>query len=249
MADIEQKNPRTKFKDSWILRTFGSFIATVLGIALTFGVSKINDRKAAKELQKQCVFNVLTDIDNVIMFSRQDSARVSEIGKWLPSSVEDYSYRKDFPKDTVVSKLCDLTGYPSYLRLHYRTIGLDIVNNIVPTDANDMMLHRLFGLAYMAIERMQNITKDIDQHMDKLLEILIPIYYSSVEYDNDEMIDIFFNNPDLLLFCNTVWQLESNDAIGHYIKSLEGYKQRIYDNSGLTEEDYKSFMESNSPKN
>lgn len=62
---------------------------------------------------------------------------------------------------------------------------------------------------------------DIEQHMDKLLEILIPIYYSSVEYDNDEMIDIFFNNPDLLLFCNTVWQLDSVDAIGHYIKSLD----------------------------
>lgn len=245
MADTEQKTPRNR-TITWILTTIGSFVATALGLALTVGVSKLNERQAEKELQKQCVFNVLTDIDNVIMFSRKDSTTISELGKWLPSCVESYATGKKFPVDTAALEIWQLTGSPSYLRLHYKTIGPDIVNNIAPVDARDMMLHRLFGLAYSSIDRLQMVTRELDGHMDHALGIIVTLNYSKKEYEDRAIVDIFFKDPDFLMLCNTVDQLERSGGMGYYIRGLENMKKRILNYSGITEEEYLSFMDANS---
>jgi len=155
MAETEEKKSSIKFNDSWTMKTLGSFIATVLGIALTFGVSKINENKNAKELQKQCVYNVLTDIDNVIMYIKKDSVTVAEIGEWLPDYALKYAIKEDFPKDTAVNMIWGLTSAPSYFKNQYHAVGPDIINNIVPTNANDMMVHRLIALAYQRIDTIQ----------------------------------------------------------------------------------------------
>jgi len=51
-----------------MLKTATSFLATVLGIAVTFGVSKAKDKSSERNLRQQSVFSVLTDLDNAITY-------------------------------------------------------------------------------------------------------------------------------------------------------------------------------------
>jgi len=92
------------------------------------------------------------------------------------------------------------------------------------------------------------VSDDINEHLDKVLETIVQLGYSRKEYKDDEIVDICFTDKDFLQFCNTVAQICNADAYGFYINSLENYKRRIFNASGITEEDYKSFME-NSPTN
>jgi len=229
----------------WILPAFSGFVATVLGIVLTLGVSKVIDYKNARNMQRQCVYNVLSDIDNAITHIHKDSAFMAELA-WLP----DYFYRRVYDEPYSVDSLFDCfvnlyTG-PAFLRPGYTIKGRNIMNSIAPANEMDMQLHRYMELTYLQIDKLQQVFDEINKTLDSILLLRQHLYYtpSLFDYSNKQVTDILLESGPVMTLSNITYQM---NAVGYYSKyraSLEELRHKILTISGVTMEEYEAFCNS-----
>jgi len=234
-------------KKQLIIKTLASFLATVLGIALTFGVSKLSDKRTMKDLQRQSVFSVLTDLENYIKYLQRDSASCASYNEWLPEYMDLYSGNEPFSVDSVY-EYCFGFVSPSLFTQRSEPIGRYIIRNITPSDVHDMQLHRYIELAYDAIDRAKNIQNQIDIYTDEFNKVSALIETSNEVYDKEKVVKQYFDNEKIREFRIMLSLLSESDILGQYIKVLGDYHVRILYWAGLTEKDYDKFSKERDEK-
>jgi len=234
-------------KKQLIIKTLASFLATVLGIALTFGVSKLSDKRTMKDLQKQSVFSVLTDLENYIKYLQRDSASCAFYDEWLPEYLDLYSGNEPFSVDSAY-EYCFGFDYPSLFIQRSEPIGRYIIRNITPSDVHDMQLHRYIELAYDAIDRAKKIQDQIDIYTDEFNKVSTLIKTSNEVYDKKKVVKQYFDNDKIREFRIMLSLSSEADLFGHYIKVLRDYHVRILNWAGLTEKDYENFSKERDDK-
>lgn len=229
------------------MTTVGSFIATVLGIALTFGVSKLVDIKNSREMQRQCVFNVLTDIDNACRFIRRDSTTLAELGEWLPDYMDRYSSGEAFPVDTAFAHFVEAQYYPLYMLSRYTLVGRDIMSSIVPSNETDMAIHRKMELAYALIDRVQKTSYQLYELLEYMRQLGIKLSYTPAEklnYDKEGFVKLFMDDAKVVTLTEMVWQMDGAKVYGVYLRAIQKYHNQILNMSGITEEEFEAYLAS-----
>jgi len=229
----------------WLKSTLGSFVATVLGIALTLGVSKLVDIKNNREMQRQCVFNVLTDLDNACRFIRRDSTTLAELGEWLPDYMERYSTGEAFSVDSAYTYFLETAYYPLYQLSKYTLVGRDIMSSIVPSNETDMAIHRKMELAYALIGRTQKCTDQLYELFEYMRQMRIKITYTPAEklkYDKVGIVKLFMDDAKVVTLTEMVWQLDGAKTYGAYLNAIQVYHDQILNMSGITEEEFEAYL-------
>jgi len=228
---------------SWIKTTIGSFIATVLGIALTLGISKIVDIKNSRAMQRQCVFNVLSDLENASRYIRKDSVTLDELASWLPELMERYSENSDFSMDSAIVHFCQTDYYPYYQKGKCAPVGRDIMSAIVPTNETDMAIHRTMELAYAYIDNIQKGSDQLFELVEYMRQIRVHMSYSNEECTIEEIVEQFTTDPKICSLTEMVWQYHGIDIYGSYLKNIKLYFDTILKMSGITEEEFREYQE------
>lgn len=226
----------------WILPTFSGFVATVLGIVFTLGVSKVIDYKNARNVQRQCVYNVLSDIDNALIHIQKDSAFMADLA-WLP----DYFYRRVYAESYSADSLFDSFFYlytaPSFFRSGYTVKGRNIMNSIAPANEMDMQLHRYMEQAYLNIDKLQQAFDEINRNLDSVLLIRQHLYYtpSLFDYSNKQVTDILLESGPVMTLSNITYQMNAIEYYSTFRIALEEIRHKILTISGITMEEYEEF--------
>jgi len=229
-------------KKEVLLSTLGSFIATVLGIAITLGTSKLVELKKAKDMQRQSVYCVLNDLENMQKLLKNDSL-VCAAYNWLPGYMGMYASGEGYPLDSAFNYFYKSGNVTKFLAQRYSSVGESIVNNIVPSDIHDMELHRLIGLAYQSLDRALVLQNHYLNSLDEIRKVQVTLETSKTMYNKTvkDFIDYLFESDPVRQFAVDVDIINVNDAFGSQIKEIGKYHDRILNYAGLTEEDYKKF--------
>lgn len=227
----------------WIKTTIGSFIATVLGIVLTLGTSKLAEIKNNRAMQRQCVFNVLSDIDNASTFFRKDSTLVAELGQWLPDYMERHAFNQELPLDSIVVKFHDTQYYPLYVKNKYIPVGRAIMSSVVPANEDDMALHRTMELAYAYIDRVQATSDLLLERLEYMRQIGIKMNYSTEEYSFQDAADLYMNDDEIKLLSEMVSILDGSQVYGSFLRNLQTYYDTILKMTGITKADLEAYYE------
>lgn len=222
------------------VKTFASFLATVMGIAVTFGVSKLADKSNEKNLKRQSVYSVLTDLNNTIHYFQKDSTRCAEYYEWLPGYLDRYSNNLTYPVDSAFAQ-CYYLDHPTLLTQRAKPIGRNIIRNFTPSDVHDMQLHRFIELAYDAMDRVQNIQAQLDKYYDEFNKVSLLIMTSKEYYDEQKAVERYFDNETIREFSVMLSWFEETGAFGVYCNMLRDYRNRILGYAGLTMEDFERF--------
>jgi len=233
-----------KFESNpWVKTTIGSFFATVLGIVLTLGTSKLAEIKNDRTMQRQCVFNVLFDLDNAKKSFRKDSALVAELGQWLPDYLERHALHQEFPLDSAVTKFHGTDYYPLYYRSKYVPVGRTIMSSIVPSNEDDMALHRTMELAYTYIDRIQRTSDQMLELVDHMRQIRVKMDYGTKDLTEKGVVETFMNDDDVKILAEMVWVLDQSGVYGGFLHNLQVYYDTILKMSGITKEEFEAFSE------
>lgn len=231
-------------KKEVLLSSLGSFIATVLGIAITLGASKVVDHKRAKNLQKQSVYCVLNDLENMQKQLRRDSIMCATYN-WLPSYMRRYSSGEGYPVDSAFTYFYTGGSIAKFLVPRYSSVGETIVNNIVPSDIHDMELHRLIGLAYQVMDKALVLQNSYLTSLDDIRRVQVTLETSKEMYSKtvEDFIDYLFECDPVRQFAVDIDIINVNDSFGGLIGEIDSYHDRILYFAGLTEQDYQKFKD------
>jgi len=227
-----------------MLSTLGSFIATVLGIAITLGASKVVDHKRAKDLQKQSVYCVLNDLENMQKQLRRDSMMCANYN-WLPSYMDRYSCGEEYPVDSAFQYFYKGGNVTKFLFPRYSSVGETIVDNIVPSDIHDMELHRLIGLAYQVMDKALVLQNSYITSLDDIRKVQVTLETSKEMNTKTvkDFIDYLFECEPVRQFSVDIDIINVNDAFGNLLREIDSYHDRILFFAGLTEQDYQKFKD------
>lgn len=199
MSNIEPKQ-----SNSLLWSTLSSFIATVLGIVLTLGVSEMVEIQNERDMQRQCVFNVLSDLRNASRFIRKDSATIAELGEWLPDLMDCYSEGVEYSLDTAYAHFCTTPFYPLYQKASYVPVGSNIMRGIVPASEKDMAVHRTMELSYEYLARVQKSSDQLFELVEYMRQKRVKLSYTPQEYTTKEVVEMFMTDEKIVTLTEMV---------------------------------------------
>lgn len=227
----------------WTKTVFGSFFATVLGIAVTFGIDKMISIQKSHELRRQAVYSVLADLDNLNKFLRQDSAYCDYFDEWLPRYMDAYASNKNFSADTAFAYFYFAVEDPAYTRYRPKMVGCDIIQNIPISDETDLQINRAIRLTYDYIDQIRVFEAHLDEFLDEIMNISNYIKYSATLFSVDECAKMFFDSKIIREFGCTIKRMKEGDGFGQFQESLNVFRNKFIKVSGVTEEDYLLYVQ------
>ena len=230
----------------WFSNMFGAFVATVLGIAVTIGVSKYKDYNKNKEVIKALVFNALSDLDNYEAFLRNDSVAFSQIN-WLKGAIEDF-YRNDrsFPVDSFANSINATFGYRNHFREDYSPIGKDFMSLCQIQSVEDLETFRVINIAYEDALHSYTFLEEMKECVDDLNDVWLEMYYNHKRYFSSEVVEKILSHESahkLCLMMNERFLLDGKELgfFEYYIKVIDSHRQRILLFAGADMEEYQQF--------
>lgn len=233
----------SKISNSLLRTTLSSFIATVLGIVLTFGVSKMVEIKSERDMQRQCVYNVLSDLRNASRFVRKDSTRIAELGEWLPDLMEAYSEGVEYSVDSAYAHFCETNFYPLYMKSSFDPVGNKIMSSVVPANEKDMAIHRTMELSYEYLTKIQRCSDQLFELVEYMRQKQIKLSYTPTAYEMKDVVELFMTDDKIVTLTEMVWQLDGAKIYGTYIQHIQLYYDTILKMSGITEEEVQNFLD------
>lgn len=221
----------------------GSFVATVLGIVVTFGVSKTVEIKNVKDMQRQSAYNVITDLDNIIASINQDEEKCQWLNSWLPDNVMRYARGQEVDADSVYNNFMGSLSAPMYMTYRTRPVGRDIINNIVPANEHDMELHRMISLAYEDIDRALAVQDTLYNFFDQIVKINVRINTSRTDYTHEDCMKIYMESDPVRQLAYAISVDADEHAMNKLANVCKKHKERILRFAGITKEEYDAFMQ------
>lgn len=227
----------------WMLPAFSGFVATVLGIAVTLGVSKVIDYKNYHSVQRQCVYNVLSDIDIALDFIQRDSTTMADL-KWMNDYLVSRASGQAYSEDSLCDLFFNLSAAPSFFRSYYTTAGRNIMSGIPPANEMDMQLHRDMEQVYKLLDRLQETADFVDQNLDTLLVLRLRLIFTSTNYSDKQVAETVLETDAVRSLGNLAFHVNGVDYYSKFRRELERLRGSILDISGVTMEEYEVFCES-----
>jgi len=225
----------------------GGFVATVLGIAVTLGVSKCTDMQNNREIIRASVFNGLSDLDNYEMFLREDSVTFAQLD-WLPSLVMSYYYQREYPADSVSGLIQRSMGSRTQFDKSYQHMGKEFLLQNSIGNEQDMETFRIINIAYQHIDQSMVFLNEMKGCLSALSDCWFDMYFSRESYTTQEVCDAILSHRSahkLIRMMDESFEMdgETMDFFGYYQRMIQEDRERIMKFANIQEEEYLDFKE------
>ena len=229
----------------WFSNMFGAFVATVLGIAVTLGVSKCSDYYSNKEVIKASVFNALSDLDNYEDYLKKEYSDFSQFD-WLKNAIDSFYQDSLIQKDPLAEKIKYSFGLRNRYKKYYSPIGKDFLNQCQIRSVDDLETFRIINIAYDDAYHSYAYLKEMIKCVDDLNDVWLGMYYSPVYYSSSDVVEKILSResaPKLCLMMNEKFLVEGEELgfFDYYIKVIDSHRQRILLFAGTDMEEYMEF--------
>lgn len=245
--DLKIKSKSFFSNHPWLSNMLSAFVATVLGIAVTFGISKLTEEARNKEIIKASVFNALSDLDNYEKFLRHDDSIFAEIN-WLPQVINQF-YRKDsIDKDSIFKKINYCFGYRNHFKDDYKPIGKEYLNQCQIENVKDLEAFRIINIAYEDALLSYSFLEKMNMCVDELNNVWLGMYFSHKRYTHSDVVNMVLSHNSAYKLClmmneKFIFDGESMGFFDYYIKKIEFHRQRILLFAGTNMAEYNKYKE------
>ena len=232
---------------NWFSNMFCAFVATVLGIAVTFGVSRCSEHIKNKEIIKTSVFNALSDLDNYEDFLRSEDSIFAEI-KWLPRTIDSFYRNDSIQTDSLAKKINYIFGFRNHFKKDYKPIGKDFLSQCQVKNVDDLETFRIINIAYEDALQSYAFLEKMKRCIEDLNNIWLGMYYSHNHYSSSDVVKAILSQDSAHKLClmlneRFLYDGETLEFFDYYIKMIDFHRQRILLFAGTDMEEYQNFKE------
>lgn len=224
-----------------------SFIATVLGIGVTFGLSHFTEEKKREEVIKTFVFNVLSDLDNYENYLKKEDSIYSNVD-WLPKILDRYYRNDSIQIDTLAKRIHNSFGFKSHFKYEFIPVGKEFLNQCQVNNVDDLETFRLINIAYEDVMLSYSFIEKMNSCVENLNREWLSMYYSFIRYSKTDVINKILSHESahkLSIMINEKFIL-NHETLGffdYYIKKIDYHRQRILLFAGTDMSEYMEFKE------